>query len=139
DCAPVILTSERVVAVAHAGWRGLMAGVIEHTVGVMRELDPTSDIAAVVGPHIGPECYEFGADDLDAVAARYGNTVRGVTRDGSPALDMGAAVKAALESVGVPIDVTATDEFPCTACSDDLYYSWRARKESERFATTVSL
>jgi YfiH family protein len=135
DCAPVILMSEHVVAVAHAGWRGLMAGVIENTIDVVRELDATSDIAAIVGPHIGPECYEFGADDLHTVAARYGDAVRGVSREGTPALDLGAAVTAALDALGI----AATDTFPCTSCADDRYFSWRARKEAERFATRVFL
>ena len=122
---------------AHAGWRGLMAGVIENTVGVLREFDPGSGIAAIVGPHIGPEYYEFGANDLDTVAARYGNAVRGLTRDGTPALDLGAAVASALNEAGV-MAKKDRPRYACTACAADLYFSWRARHESERFATTVS-
>jgi YfiH family protein len=135
DCAPVVLTSANVVAVAHAGWRGVMAGVLENTVAAMRRLDPSSAITAVVGPHIGPECYEFGGDDLDTVAARCGDAVRGVTREGTPALDLGAAVAAALAAQ----DVAAADDYPCTACEADRYYSWRARRETARFATSVAL
>src|SRR5205823_5736093 len=86
DCAPVALsTPEGVVAAVHAGWRGLMAGVVEQAVATVRAVGG-GDVAAVLGPCIHPECYEFGDADLDAVAARLGPEVRGRTRTGSPAL-----------------------------------------------------
>ncbi|MBO0731516.1 MAG: polyphenol oxidase family protein, partial [Acidimicrobiaceae bacterium] len=72
DCAPVALASpEGVVGVAHAGWRGLLAGVIEATVEAMRALGARR-VDAVLGPCIRPACYAFGAEDLEIVAARLG-------------------------------------------------------------------
>jgi YfiH family protein len=130
DCAPVALVSpEGVVAAVHAGWRGLVAGVLERAVETARRLGAT-DLRAVLGPCIHPECYEFGAADLDAVAARLGDGVRAVTTNGSPALDVPAAVAAALEQAGA---VQLDDLDVCTACSDD-YFSWRARGELARQA-----
>jgi len=133
DCAPVMLDSpEGVFAVAHAGWVGLTAGVLERTVEAMRDLGAT-DVRAVLGPCIRVECYEFGPDDLDRVAARLGDTVRATTSAGAPALDLAAGVRAALGRAGV---LYLDDVDVCTACSPD-HFSWRARGEQQRQATVV--
>lgn len=133
DCAPVALASdEGVVAVSHVGWGGLVAGVVERTVDVMRATGAT-DVRAHLGPCIRSECYEFGAVDLDRVANRFGDYVRATTSRGRPALDLPAAVGAALGEVGVDqID----DVGHCTACSPG-FFSWRARRDTERQATVV--
>jgi YfiH family protein len=133
DCAPVALVSpEGVIGAVHAGWRGLGAGVVERAVDATRALG-ASELRAVLGPCIRPECYEFGAADLDTVAARLGHGVRAVTSAGHPALDVPAAVAAALERAGV----TELDDLGvCTACSPD-YFSWRARGELARQAMVV--
>jgi len=133
DCAPVALVSpEGVVGAVHAGWRGLVAGVIERAVTAMRELGAT-DVRAVLGPCIHAECYEFGERDLDAVASRLGDEVRALTAAGRPALDVPKAVVAALERAGV---AEVDDVDVCTACSGD-YFSWRARRELARQAMVV--
>ncbi|MEA2827081.1 MAG: purine-nucleoside/S-methyl-5-thioadenosine phosphorylase / adenosine deaminase [Actinomycetota bacterium] len=133
DCGPVVLDSpEGVFAVAHAGWVGLTNGVLEATVSEMRALGAT-EIGAVLGPCIRVECYEFGPDDLDRVAHRLGDGVRGVTPSGAPALDLAAGVRAALANAGVD---RFDDIGVCTACSPD-HFSWRARAEQQRQATVV--
>ncbi len=133
DCAPVVLASaEGVVGAAHAGWVGLEAGVLERTVEAMRDLGAMS-VTAVLGPCIRAECYEFGADDLDRVAERLGPDVRARDGRGAPALDLAAGVRTALRGVGVH---QVEDLGSCTACSSG-WYSWRARKESERQAAVV--
>jgi polyphenol oxidase len=133
DCAPLAFASpEGIIGVAHAGWRGLLAGVIEATVAEMRALGATGVVAAR-GACIHAECYQFGASDLDRVAARFGDRVRGLTRDGQPALDLPAAVDAALALSGAEL-VAQVDA--CTACSPD-YWSWRARGDRSRQATVV--
>ncbi len=133
DCAPVALvSSDGIVGAAHAGWRGLAAGVLGQTVGAMRAMGAGS-IVAVVGPCIHAECYEFGAADLDALAARFGDTVVATTSRGAPALDVPAAVTAALAAEGVAV---RPDAFPCTAC-DRRFWSHRARGERERHGMAV--
>lgn len=133
DCAPVALVgSDGVVGVAHAGWRGLVGGVLERTVDVMRA-GGTGEVRAVLGPCIRPGCYEFGAEDLAQVAHRLGDVVRATTTSGAPALDVPAAVRAALAQV----DVTEVhDVGVCTACSPD-HFSHRARHELGRQALVV--
>jgi len=133
DCAPVALVgSGGVVGVAHAGWRGLVGGVLERTVDVMRA-GGAVDVRAVLGPCIRPECYEFGVEDLARVARRLGDGVRTTTTSGAPALDVPAAVRAALSQVGVD-DVH--DVGVCTACSP-VHFSHRARHELGRQALVV--
>jgi copper oxidase (laccase) domain-containing protein len=123
DCVPLVLIGQEAVGVVHAGWRGLASGVIQAAVAAMGDVR-----TAHVGPHIRAGCYEFGEDDLGHVAAALGDDVRGTTTWGAPALDLAAGVRSALG--GIPV----VDTGACTACTD-LYFSWRARKETARFAT----
>lgn len=66
DCLPVLLgdLAGTVVGVAHAGWRGLAAGVLDATVAALGV--PGQEIAAWIGPGIGPKAFEVGADVRDA-------------------------------------------------------------------------
>jgi len=133
DCAPVVLDSpEGVFAVAHAGWVGLTAGVLERCVEEMRAMGAT-DVRAALGPCIRSECYEFGPDDLDRVAHRLGDAVRSTTSSGAPSLDLAAGVRVALDRAGVH---HLHDLGVCTACSPD-HFSWRSRAEQQRQATVV--
>src|SRR5262249_30336212 len=69
DCMPVLMCDRdaSVVAIAHAGWRGLSAGVVEHTLDAMNV--PGRDVLAYLGPAIGPTAFEVGADVRDAFVA----------------------------------------------------------------------
>jgi len=62
DCLPVALGSAGAVAMLHAGWRGLAAGVLEEGVRAMRDLGAGDQIVAVIGPGAGACCYEVGAE-----------------------------------------------------------------------------
>jgi YfiH family protein len=135
DCAPVALVSaEGVVGAAHAGWRGLAAGVLQAVVSAMRGFGAT-EITAVLGPCIHVECNEFGPADLDRLVDRLGPDVAGTTAWGSPAFDLPAGVRAALALDGVEL---APVRQPCTAC-DDRYWSHRARAERQRHGMAVWL
>jgi polyphenol oxidase len=132
DCAPVALISPGAVAAVHAGWRGVAAGILERAVAAVTDAGgPVTH--AVLGPCIGPECYEFGAEDLAAVVASVGPTARGRTSDGRPALDLPAAVTAALARAGAPTPVRLGG---CTACGRG-WFSHRARAEAGRQALVV--
>lgn len=80
DCAPVLLADPqaRVVAAAHAGWKGALGGIVESTLARMRELGAEpARVIAVVGPCIGPASYEVGEEfmarftEADATNARF--------------------------------------------------------------------
>jgi YfiH family protein len=131
DCVPLVLLADEAVGVAHAGWRGLLSGVVEATVAALGDLgcDPVR-IRAVIGPSVRPECYEFGATDLDRVAAVYGDVTRGRTSWGTPALDVPAGVRVALGRSGV---TTVDDDGACTGC-DRRWFSHRIRSDAGRQA-----
>lgn len=128
DCAPIAFVTEvGPIGVAHAGWRGLAAGIIDETVGMLNSAGGTT-VAAVVGPVICTDCYEFGAADLDEVAGKLGEAVRAQTKNGTPALDMRAGITGAFEQVGVS-DVLFVGG--CPAC-DKTGFSHRARQDPQR-------
>jgi polyphenol oxidase len=130
DCAPIALVAEGgAVAVAHAGWRGLADGIVAATVAELGAL-AAGPVQAVVGPLIGPECYEFGVEDLQLVVDRLGPEVAGTTSVGTPALDLPTGVRRALEAAGVD-DVAFVGG--CTACGGDAF-SHRARGDQGRQA-----
>lgn len=130
DCAPVALVDGAgAVGVAHAGWRGLLDGVLEAAVGAMRRRPGSGRIRAVLGPCIHPECYEFSPADLDPLVARFGDEVRATTTAGAPALDLPAAVRRAFAALDVPLDSHLA---ACTACGAGTWYSHRARGETGR-------
>lgn len=133
DCAPVALSSpEGVVGVAHAGWRGLMAGVVGATVAAMKGLG-AGEVFAALGPCVHPHAYRFSPGDLERVVQRFGPGVATEDDDGYPALDLPAAVAAALGDAGAAL---VADAKTCTHCSPD-HWSWRARGDMARQAMVV--
>ncbi len=68
DCAPLVLLGQRSVGVVHAGWRGLVAGVVERATSAMVDLGD-APVAAHLGPCIRVGCYEFDGPELDDVVA----------------------------------------------------------------------
>ena len=133
DCAPIALGSpEGVFGAVHAGWRGLVDGVVGRAVSAMRDNGAT-EVVGALGTCIRPECYEFSPADLDQVAARFGDGVRSRTATGRPALDLPAAVASALATAGVrqqAVDAT------CTGCGGG-YFSHRVRGDGGRQALVV--
>jgi polyphenol oxidase len=133
DCAPIALVADGAVAAVHCGWRGLVGGVLEAAVRVVRQRGRGS-VRAVVGPCISPAHYEFGADELEQVSRRLGLAVAGRTESGGLALDLRAGVSAALASAGVD---DRTDVDVCTYAST-AYFSHRRDGVTGRQALIVT-
>ncbi len=136
DCAPVVLVAERGVATIHAGWRGLLAGIIEATAAKLRTI-AGEPVTSILGPCIHPEAYEFGDEDLAKVADVYGAEIRGSTAQGKPALNMGAAVDRALRQCGwVEPGKNRELNLAHNACtSGERWFSHRTRGDRGRQAT----
>jgi YfiH family protein len=113
DCLPVAIAGEHAVAMVHAGWRGLAAGVLEEGVRAVTELDDNGPLTAVVGPAAGACCYEVGPE----VHAALGDRRR---RKPEP-LDLRALAHARLVAAGVN---GIRDVDACTIC-DERFYSHR--------------
>lgn len=132
DCAPIVLEGRAGVGLVHAGWRGLVAGVVDAAVDALRALDG-GPLRAHLGPCIRAGCYEFGEPELAEMSRRFGDEVTSTTTWGTPALDLPAAVRSALRAAGA---LLVSDDAGCTAC-DPRWYSYRARGETERMATVA--
>lgn len=79
DCLPILLCDQSgtVVGAAHAGWRGLLSGVIEATVAAMQV--PPSSLLAYLGPAIGPQAFEVGEEVREAFVAADSDAVSAFT------------------------------------------------------------
>ncbi len=133
DCAPVLVVADRGLAVVHAGWRGLLAGVLEAALEALSARGLVAE-SMVLGPMIRPRCYEFAAADLEPLVARFGATVRSTTAWGAPALDLAAAVSVVAAEHGLEVE----DEGTCTACSP-AHWSHRAGGDRGRQALVAWL
>jgi hypothetical protein len=144
DCVPVVLVdpARRVVAVAHAGWRGTVAGVVQATVARLADWygSRPADLLAGIGPSIGPCCYAVGPEVAAAAAARYGRAVLlAGPAPQNPRLDLWAANRQALTGSGVPAEQIELAGV-CTRCRNDLYFSHRAEGPRRGlFAAIVAL
>ncbi|MGK2958705.1 MAG: polyphenol oxidase family protein [Acidimicrobiales bacterium] len=134
DCAPIALVGSGSVGVVHAGWRGLVEGIVENTVSALSGIS-SGPLQAVLGPCIHAECYEFGDHDLEKLVRHFGDEIRGETRSGTQSLNLPVAVKIALVRSGVE---TIDDVSSCTACSS-RHWSYRARGDSKRHAVVAWL
>jgi YfiH family protein len=131
DCVPIVMSADGAFGVAHAGWRGVVEGVIPAALAALRTKG-SGPITAFVGPHIRAAHYAFGEADLDLVAAVAGEGVRATTPDGRPALDMTAAVRSVLGREGVSsIEVAEADT------ADEGWFSHRCRGDRERQVTVA--
>jgi polyphenol oxidase len=137
DCLPVLLYDpvHRVVGAAHAGRRGLAAGVLEQAVTAMVALGAdVTGCLAVIGPGICGRCYEVPAQLRDEVAAVVPD-VFAQTGWGTPSLDLPAGAVAVLRRAGIgSVRLAGT----CTA-TDPRLYSYRRDATTGRFAGVVML
>ena len=109
DCLPVALVNGDAVAVVHAGWRGLLAGVLENAVATLG-----GDVAAMIGPAIGPCCYEVGDEVREPYRKRFGDEVVAGRN-----LDLWRSAELALAGCRVErLDL-------CTSCNEELFFSHR--------------
>ena len=138
DCLPVLLTSESGagVAAAHAGWRGLAAGVIEAT--VRRLALPPSSLLAWLGPGIGPGHFEIGAEVREALLRADPGAEEAFLPNarGRYMADLEALVRRRLERLGVA-RIYGGDA--CTYASPERYFSHRRDGRTGRQATLIWL
>jgi hypothetical protein len=136
DCLPVLLADKEgsVVAVAHAGWRGLAGGVIESAVEAMHV--PPGEVMAWLGPAIGPRAYEVGEDvrqafvnvDAQSAAAFISKS------DGKYLADLYALARGRLNRLGMKA-VYGGDA--CTLSEPGRYYSHRRDGATGRMASLL--
>jgi YfiH family protein len=138
DCLPVLLASRAGdrVGVAHAGWRGLAAGVIESTVAAL-DCEP-GELIAWLGPSIGPRAFEVGAEVREAFLARDAGAAAAFIpgREGRWLADLAALARRRLAAVGVPEIRGGT---LCTYSDPGRFYSYRRDGATGRMAALAWL
>lgn len=133
DCVPVVLvnTRARATAIVHAGWKGTCAGITGKA--AVRLLDLTAgdpgDIRAFAGPCIHSCCYEVGRDVINAFE-KNGHDITRIVRGRN--LDLVRANL--LQALDLGITDISSSGF-CTACDNDLFYSYRREKTPRRVHT----
>ena len=116
DCLPIVLVRTEgapAVAVLHAGWKGLLAGIAAAGVEALGG----SMLAAAIGPAIGPCCYEVGEEVAAPYRERFGDDVMHGRN-----LDLWTSAERALAAAGVA-DVVRFDR--CTSCEEEWFFSHR--------------
>ncbi|AXF14270.1 peptidoglycan editing factor PgeF [Paraburkholderia caledonica] len=149
DCMPVLLCDEagRAVGAAHAGWRGLAAGIVEQTAQRVAELAgvQTGELHAYLGPCIGPESFEVGADVRDAFMNGTDESGRAATASafvehprnaGKYLADLPALARLRLQRLGVTRIVGGD---LCTVTQRERFYSYRRDRETGRMAALIWL
>ena len=121
DCFGVILLAEKAVGVAHAGWRGARAGVVQALRDEMSASGHTP-VRAAIGPGIGSCCFEVGSE----VVVEFPDD-EATTTWGTPSVDLREAIRRQLDG----LDVWASDA--CT-CHDEGWYSHRRDATRRRMA-----
>lgn len=143
DCLPVLLCSRAgdVVAAAHAGWRGLLAGVLENTVAAMGE-EPEK-LLAWLGPAIGPAVFEVGAEvrsayltDAADVAGTDNCFVPNSANPGHFFADLYGLARLRLGAVGV---YRVFGGELCTFSDPGRFYSYRREGQTGRMASIILL
>jgi YfiH family protein len=121
DCVPLVLGDPITgrLAVVHAGWRGIAAGIVSQALAVF---DRPSEIRAAIGPAIGPDHYEVGEDVAEAVGSACPSGA--VTRKEGDRLllDLPSSIAGILSDGGVA-SISRTEL--CTACEEDRFFSYR--------------
>jgi polyphenol oxidase len=132
DCMPVLFADVEgtTVGAAHAGWRGLSAGVLEATLEAMRV--PRERVVAWLGPAIGPQVYEVG-DEVRAAFAEYESAFR-ATRPGHWLLDLYAVARAKLSG----LKAVSGGAF-CTFTEAERFFSYRRDRTASRMGAFIWL
>ncbi|HSJ70435.1 MAG TPA: polyphenol oxidase family protein [Acidimicrobiia bacterium] len=124
DCVPVAIEAAGAIGLVHAGWRGVVCGVVPATIEAMAAEGHIPE-RAVLGPHIGPCCYEVGGEVIAAVGGHASRTTWGTV-----SLDLAGAIREQLE--GMSVDQVAI----CTR-DDDRFSSHRRDGTTHRQVTVA--
>jgi YfiH family protein len=131
DCVPLLLATPQGewVAASHAGWRGLAQGVIAAALQHLeREGVQLKDARCVIGPHIGPCCYEVDAPVYDAMQGAFGDratTAFERTRPGHWKVALGQLVQQTLQFAGISPGHIGELPDTCTCCHSEVFHSYR--------------
>ncbi len=138
DCLPVLLSDRAgsVVGAAHAGWRGLCDGVIEATVEAMQR--PAGELQAWLGPAIGPDAFEVGAEVRAAFVSRDADAAQAfhAIPDGKYLADIYLLARRRLARLGI---TAVHGGEHCTVTDRDRFFSYRRDRVTGRMVSLIWL
>ena len=135
DCLPIVLCNQAgtEIAAIHAGWRGLLNGVIENTLNKMHS--PAETLLAWIGPAISHRYYQTGEDVRRGYVERYPFAASGFYTNGS---NLHADLPKLAELILASAGITATYQSnACTFEQENQFYSYRKQSQTGRIATLI--
>jgi YfiH family protein len=135
DCLPLLVcdTDGTQIAAIHAGWRGLLAGVISNTINAMQK----KDLLVWLGPAIGPDCFEISAEVRKAFLEKSPEFITAFKKqdNGTWLTDIYQLARIDLAALGI-IDRVYGGNF-CTVTEHERFYSYRRETQTGRMATLI--
>lgn len=134
DCVPLLFfdPQKQIVAAVHAGWRGILAGIVDETITIFQKFSSIpEDIIVAIGPHINVCCYDIEEKRANQFTETFGAFPDLlVLLNGRHYLNLSAAIKVSLLKKGVRGD--HIEYFlGCTSCKHDRFYSYRRSKSTD--------
>jgi len=143
DCVPIIVfdPKQKVVAAIHAGWRGVIAGVIENIIVQMQKEFKSSpdELVAVLGPALCIDCFEVGPEVAEKFVEKFGSKINFKKGKGDrwhPDLREGCVE--VLKTLGIKEENLESLPY-CTSCNNDLLFSYRKGDREERMLGFIGL
>ncbi len=143
DCIPILIVDETkgVIAAVHAGWRGLWRGIMQRAIRTIQDTfgSTTADVMVGIGPGIGPCCYEVQEDVVGLFQRSHDDYQLFIQKKGRRSyLDLPSATRLQLVKAGIPPE--NIEDIPlCTACREDLFFSYRRDGNTGRQLSFVML
>jgi YfiH family protein len=136
DCLPVLICNQQgsQVAAVHAGWRGLLDGIIENAVS---KFDPSDALLVYLGPAIGPQAFEVGGEVRDAFCAHDGESNQAFAssnNEGKWLADIYSLARLRLSKLGITSIYGGLD---CTVQDSERFFSYRRDGQTGRMASLI--
>jgi YfiH family protein len=141
DCLPLLICSKdgKKIAAVHAGWRGLLAGVITNSISVLASQAPMSQLTELLiwlGPAIGPNCFEIGTEVREAFIDKSQHYEKAFKLQNNQKYlaDIYQLAKIELSTLGISDIYGGTY---CTMTEEDRFFSYRRDNQTGRMATLI--
>lgn len=142
DCLPIMLydSEKKVIGIAHAGWQGIIEGIIQATIEKMKSLgSQPDDVLVGIGPHIGGCCFTVSEERSQIFKEKFGN-LPGMIYDDPDGIHLDLALPALfqLEQMGIKrenIEILLT----CTSCQNQDFFSFRRERMDKRMLGVIGL
>ncbi len=134
DCLPLLIcsTDGKKIAAIHAGWKGLLAGIVSNTLAALA----TTDVLVWLGPAIGADCFEVGAEVRTAFVEKFAPFTAGFTQTSEHKYLANIYQLARIELAARGVEAVYGGDF-CTFTDTERFYSYRRDAQTGRMATLI--